>query len=82
MKASRKIYLDPKKAVVTSAYQLSDEEMAAIKKSFSFLHLVEIVNVVDHRIMAGVVIQYKSRLIDLSLASQLNKLKEFFYETD
>lgn len=64
---------------IISAYPLSQEEISIIKKNPLFKDK-EIKNIIDKKIIAGLIIKYDDNLIDLSLSSFLNNLKNIYYE--
>ncbi len=80
MKANRKFYQNQNKAVVITAYQLSNEELVKIKSMVPLLKNLEVENVVDKTIIGGIIIQHRSSVIDLSLKSRLEKLRQSIYE--
>jgi hypothetical protein len=68
---------EPVKATVKTAQPLTQEMMdllAARLQGFS-RRPVEVVNVVDPTVVAGMVVQLGSRLVDMSLQGQLNELE-------
>ncbi len=68
---------EPVKATVKTAQPLTQEMMdllAARLQRFS-RRPVEVVNVVDPAVVAGMVVQLGSRLVDMSLQGQLNELE-------
>ena len=71
------------KAFVTVAapYELKHEELEMLKKKISMLNDAHITVEVDPTILAGVIVKYGSRMIDLSLRSELQKLAHTLYET-
>ena len=68
---------EPLKATVKTAQPLTTEMVEALGarlQKFS-RRPVEVVNVVDPSIVAGMVVQLGSRLVDMSLQAQLNELE-------
>lgn len=70
------------KAEIISAYKLDDSEIKEIVKSFKFLKDVVVENTIDKKIKAGFIIKYAGKIVDLSISSRLNSLKNLLYETD
>lgn len=70
------------KATVMSPYQLSEEELSTIKKLFPELKNGEVVNVVDPKILSGLIIKIGTKLIDLTLNGALQNLKKQIYESN
>lgn len=70
------------KNIVTlvSPYTLSTEEINSLTANLPLLHDAEIKQEKDTDIMAGVVIKFGSKMIDLSLKSELQKLQQKLYE--
>lgn len=65
------------KLTLISPYKLSELEIDLILKSLPFIFLsgVSIENLIDNSLIAGVVIMYHSRVIDLSLKKRLENLQ-------
>lgn len=86
IKKELKVYLEEKlkenkkKAVIFSSYKLSDEEIKIIVEKLPFLTQYTIINLVDSSIFAGIIVEFESKIIDLSLRGQLNKFKNISYE--
>lgn len=68
------------KALIVSAYQLSDDELKAIVDKFDELKGKEVANAVEPDLVGGFIIKFGSKLIDLSIASQLQSVKQKLYE--
>ncbi len=70
------------KSIVTlvSPYTLSAEEISSLTANLPLLQDAEIKQEKDTDIMAGVVIKFGSKMIDLSLKSELQKLQQKLYE--
>ncbi|MDI6871086.1 MAG: F0F1 ATP synthase subunit delta [Bacillota bacterium] len=68
---------EPVKATVRTAQPLTPEmtEMLAARLQKFSRQPVEVVNVVDPAVVAGMVVQLGSRLVDMSLQGQLNELE-------
>lgn len=70
------------KTVIYSAYKLDQAEVELIVKKFPFIDVNNFLNIIDKKIIAGVVIYHGSQIIDLSLKSQLNNIRKKLYEID
>ncbi len=70
------------KATVMSSYRLSEEELSSIKKLFPELKNGEVINVVDSKILSGLIIKIGTKLIDLTLNGALQNLKKQIYESN
>ncbi|OGK17611.1 hypothetical protein A2866_04165 [Candidatus Roizmanbacteria bacterium RIFCSPHIGHO2_01_FULL_39_8] len=68
------------KVIITSAYELSDQEKKTIISSLG-LPNGKIEYKVDTRLVAGVIITYGSKIIDVSLKGQLQNFKHILYES-
>jgi F0F1-type ATP synthase delta subunit len=70
------------KSVVTliSPYKLSNEEIQSFMNHLPLLKDAEIKQEINTDIMAGVIIKFGSKMIDLSLTSELQKLQQKLYE--
>jgi F0F1-type ATP synthase delta subunit len=66
---------------VTAPYRLTDLEIAELKKTFPMIRGAELILHVEPTLLAGVVIKYKSKMIDLSLKSELTNLTQLLYES-
>jgi F0F1-type ATP synthase delta subunit len=75
--------LSEKKQIVTvlSAAPLGEKEIALLKNHFPFLKDAHLNYETDPAVMAGVIIKFGSKMIDLSLSSELQKLHQLLYET-
>ncbi len=88
LKEDVKKYLETKikeerdKTIIISSYNLSQEEIDKVLNIFPFLNKNNCVNQIDPNILAGVVIKFKSKIIDLSFSSQLRNFKRLMYETN
>jgi F-type H+-transporting ATPase subunit delta len=60
---------------VVSSYKLNDEEIDGLRKNISILEKAEITNSIDPSLLAGVIIKFGSKMIDLSIRGELQKLK-------
>lgn len=69
---------DKKKDVtIISSYKLSDQEITEIKDRFPFIEKKggEVRNKVNTDLMAGLIIKFGSKVLDLTLESQLSNLE-------
>lgn len=66
---------------VITAYTLSDDEEKKLKESFTFMKDALITYTVDPSIMAGVIIKFGTKMIDLSLKNELTNLTHRIYES-
>lgn len=76
-----KLAKDKKKVVVVSPYPLSVEEMGMFTRSIPLIKNSELVNEVDKNLLSGIIIKFGTKMIDLSLNSRLQILKNVMYET-
>lgn len=70
------------KAFITSAHNLSPEEIKAIRVAIPVLKKSQITNLLDERILGGFIIKFNTKIIDLSLSGQLKNFKKLMYEID
>jgi ATP synthase F1 delta subunit len=68
------------KVIITSAYELSNEEEKTIISSLG-LTGGKIEYKVDRTLLAGVIVTYGSKIIDVSLKGQLQNFKHILYES-
>jgi ATP synthase F1 delta subunit len=61
---------------LVSAYKLGEDEVLSVQASFDFLRNDHMVNVVDKSIIAGVILKFGSKMIDLSVRGQLDQIKK------
>lgn len=71
----------PLKAVITSAYELSSGELEELKTLFPEMKRIEVQNLVDPTIKAGVIVRIGTKQVDLSLERGLNTLQQYLYES-
>lgn len=73
-----------KKAVLTTAYKLTEEDKIAIIKNIEdkFVATIELQEHVDEKIIGGMIIQVDDKQLDLSVAKQINKLRNDFLNID
>ncbi len=76
-----KMRKDREKVVVYSSVKLSDEDRRLLKRKFSSIPFQEAEYKIDESLLAGVVIQVGSKIIDLSVRGTLSNLKHIIYES-
>lgn len=67
------------KVIILSSYKLGNDDLELLKKNMNFLVKSEIINVVDQSLLAGVVIKFGTKIIDLSLRAELQNLEHIIY---
>lgn len=65
---------------VISAHILSDSEKKELIEKLPMLKDSQVIYSQDSSILAGVIIKFGSKMIDLSLQNELTNLKNFIYE--
>lgn len=70
-----------KSATIISSFKLKDDDLKVLYDSVPFLKNAKKRFEVDENLMAGVIIKIGTKMIDLSLNGQLNKLKNLIYAT-
>lgn len=86
LKEDLKLYLEQKiadkghKVILVSAYKLLPDEIQSIRNKFPVLKNAELTEVVDPHILGGFIIRFGSKMIDLSIKSELQKLQQRIYE--
>lgn len=65
--------------IIVSPYSLSVKEIELIKSKFSFLQNAKIQQEVNQSLLAGIIIKFGSKMIDLSLNGQLQSLQKRIY---
>jgi F0F1-type ATP synthase delta subunit len=65
---------------IYSPHLLTEEERELLTEKFTFIKDKKIVNIVDKNLIGGFRLEAKEKVIDLSLRSRLNKLKNILYE--
>lgn len=70
--------LDEKKRIVTilSPYPLEADDIEEIKSKFEYLHHAHIENVIDKSLLAGFVIMFGTKMIDVSLKRKIGDIVE------
>lgn len=69
------------RVTITTSYKLDLNEIESITTLFPFFKEKKIDNVVDKNILGGFIIRFGSKLIDISIKSLLQSVKQTFYET-
>lgn len=64
-----------KKATITAAYHLNEVEISKLKEIFPALKGRKIIQQIDESIIAGLIIKYESKVVDLSLRQRLSNLE-------
>lgn len=67
-------------AIVYSTYKLSDDELEKLKDIITELKKYQIKNIIDKSLLAGLIIKYSDKIIDLSFKNRLKVLSQKFYE--
>jgi len=76
----RKLAEERNKVIIVSSYKLKETDLKIIFKRFPFLHQDNVKNIIDDKLIGGVVIKFGTKVIDLSLKKQLEDLKKKLYE--
>ncbi len=76
----KKLEHEKSRVQIVSAYTLTEHEMNMIHSHFPFLKGADTENVVDKSIVAGVVIKFGTKMIDLSLKTKLISLQQHLYD--
>lgn len=76
----QKIKEEKKQVTIISAYKLSDKEINALYNNFPFLRNSNPKFKIDMNLIAGVIIKIGTKIIDLSINSQLHNLRNIAYE--
>ncbi len=64
------------KVSIISAQKLTEEEWTQIHQIFPDLKGMKVENIIDESLIAGVIIQRGSKIIDLSLKAQLSEFRK------
>ncbi len=67
-------------AVIFSTYRLSEEEIQEIVKKLLILKNYKIINKIDKSLIAGIVIKFSDKVIDLSFKNRLKIISQKLYE--
>lgn len=76
----KKIKEEEAKVKIISAQKLSKDEWKILFDTFAFLRNAKAQESIDRNLLAGVIIQRGSQLIDLSLRGRFRSLKRDLYE--
>lgn len=71
---------EAEKVTIVSAYKLSAKEVENIKKRIPDIKKSEVHVEVDESLMAGVLVQKGSKIIDLTLRGRMQSLEKSIYE--
>lgn len=71
----QKMHKQAQRVQILSPYPLSQEELSLVKKELPFLQEAELENVVDKTLLAGIVLKFGSKMIDLSVKGELRHIK-------
>lgn len=69
------------KVIIRAPYELGDNELKDLKSKLDILQNSDIELIKDPSIMAGILIEFGSNVIDLSLNQELQTLAHTLYET-
>ena len=87
IKAELQAYLETKihdrqqRVTLVSPFALSQTDSAAVIQRFTPLTGVHVENQIDPSLLAGIVIKFGTKMIDLSLKTELLNLKQRIYES-
>ena len=76
----QKIAEEQKRVFIVAPYHLDESELNAIQGKFTLLQKAQIVQEEDKSLLGGFIIKFGSKMIDLSIKSELQKLKQSIYE--
>lgn len=62
--------------IVTSTYKLNPDDLVLIRKIFSIPTEFKIINIVEPKILGGLILNFASKVIDLSIAGHLREFKK------
>lgn len=68
------------KVIIFSSYIMGQNEIDALLSCFPKLKQSSVENIVDTSIIGGIIIQYGSKIIDLSIKSALHTFQKKLYE--
>jgi len=68
------------KIIIFSPYALGQNEISSLLNCFPNLSQSSVENTVDSSLIGGVIIQYGSKIIDLSIKSALHTFQKKLYE--
>jgi len=75
----KKIKEEKEMVTVISTYPLTEEEINQIKNNWPAIYGKKIVNIVDKKIIGGLIIKFGSQEIDLSVVNQLKNFRNLFF---
>lgn len=78
----KKLEDEKNKVFVYSPYSLSKEEINQIFEIIPFLKVRPVENIIDRQILAGIKVQYGSKILDLSLNARLKNLASRLHENN
>lgn len=67
-------------AIIFSTYKLSSDELDEIIKKIPQLKNFKVVNKIDKSLIAGILINFEDKVIDLSLKNRLKMIFKKLYE--
>ena len=76
----QKIANESKRVIIVAPYHMDESELNGIQEKFTVLQKAEIVQQEDKSLLGGFVIKFGSKMIDFSIKSELQKLKQSIYE--
>lgn len=82
VKLKQMLTAEKKRVLITSAYNLNQEEINRLLAALPNLKQAQLDFLVDDRIIAGYVIRVGSQITDISLKGQLKSLKNLIYGID
>lgn len=77
----QKLHDQKKKVQLSSAYKLSSEDLQLLKSHLPFLKEAQIEESTNHELLAGIIITFGSKMIDLSLKGQLREVTNILHST-
>lgn len=78
----KKLEDEKNKVFVYSPYSLSKEEINQVFEIIPFLKVRPVENIIDRQILAGIKVQYGSKILDLSLNAWLKNLASRLHENN
>ena len=71
---------EAKNVTIISSHKLTNEEIENIKLAFPNIKNKQLIQEINEALMAGFIIKEGSKITDLSLKSNLNRIKKNIYE--
>lgn len=68
------------KIIIFSSYLMGQEEINALLQCFPDIKHTTVENVIDSSLIGGIIIQYGSKIVDLSIRSALHTFQKKLYE--